>query len=941
MKHSTNRWLGIALSCCMLLSSANGILPAIPTMTVSAEQLDWGTYLKKDAAWYGSSEGTAFADQILQYQLSDGGWRKDMNNTGLTGSWAKSTIDNDATWSQIRVLSRVYNATGTEKYKTGALRGIDLLLNGQYDNGGWPQVFGDPGTYHAHITFNDEAMVSVMRVLQEVGNKSNEFAYLDDTRAERARKAVEKGVECILKCQITVNGKLTAWGQQHDEFTLAPAGARAYELPSICTSESVGIVNFLRSLPNKDARIVNSINAAVTWFDEVKLEGIRFVKQGDDKVIIQDPSAPPLWTRFYDLESSRPMFSDRDGKVYYDVSQISQERRTGYAWYGTWPAKNVEMGLVTGNENPDSYGTDIYVGYADQKQNYPTVQEAVNAAAKLNPQSEADRVRIHIAPGIYREQVLVNTPYLSFINDDPTKEVRLTWYYGIGYQYYSVGSDGYYNAGNAAAKTAKAEPKRWGSAVGLKSGAQYFRAEYITFENSFSRYVTDEELADGVSLAGTQSITFQRTKGADVTQKNSTERACALAVEGDCSEFYKCTFLGSQDTLYTGGKQGYFRECRIVGNTDYIFGQGNIVFQECDLQFAGYSDKAAGGYITAAKSNGKYLFHTCNVSGTSGKQVGAGYFGRPWGEAADVAFVNTSLAYESIITPAGWTSMSGHAPEAANFKEYGTTCGGNAVATYGRTAGTVKNSGAGLDVLTYLGDWKPYYLDFQLGDITQPPRPAALSGRIIGELTPASTNYTWAIDEDLQVGDRIYTDRDAMTYLSLPEELIGAEAVNTPCSAKNVSGTQATITVEKDCVIYVALDSRIETAPDWLAGFAKTDMRAGNSQDVTYVIYQSELSAGDSITLGMNTTSSYSTNYTVFFKEIRPAVTDKGDILTDGAVDIFDLGLLKSYLAGNSELTGSALANADVNSDGTVDAEDTAILTDYLHGKITKFPAAQ
>ena len=931
MKYGKHTLAGITLSACMLFSSTAGLLSENTGITASAAQLDWGSYLKKDAAWYGSSEGTAFGDEILQYQLADGGWRKDMNNTGLTGSWAKSTIDNDATWSQIRVLSRIYNATGTEKYKTGALCGIDLLLNGQYDNGGWPQVFGDPGTYHAHITFNDEAMVSVMKVLQEVGNKSNEFAYLDDTRAERARKSVEKGVECILNCQIKVNGKLTAWGQQHDEFTLAPAGARAYELPSICTSESVGIVNFLRTLPNKDERIIRSINAAVTWFDDVKLEGIKFVTQGDDKVVIQDPSAPPLWTRFYDLESSRPMFSDRDGKVYYDVSQISKERRTGYAWYGTWPAKNVQMGTIseTGEEKPA--GTDLYVGFTDQKQNYPTVQQAVDAAAKLNPQSEADRVRIHIAPGLYREQVLVNTPYISFINDDPTKEVKLTWYYGIGYKYFSCGEDGYYHADAAASKTAKFEPKRWGSAVGLKSGAKYFRAEYITFENSFSRYVTDEELADGVELAGTQSITFQRTKGTDVTQKNSTERACAIAVEGDFSEFYKCTFLGSQDTLYTGSKQGYFRECHITGNTDYIFGQGNMVFQSCELQFAGYSDKAVGGYITAAKSNGKYLFYDSSVTGTSGKQVGAGYFGRPWGEAADVAFVNTRLAYEGIITLAGWTSMSGHAPEAANFKEFGTTAGGKGVNTAGRVANTVKASADGLDVKTYLGDWKPYYLDFTLGESTNPPAPASIDGELIRDLTPNGTSYQWAIDTDIQVGDLIYTDREAMTYSALPEEVIGAEAINTPCSAKNSPGTQATFVAAKDCVIYVALDSRIETAPDWLRGYTKTDLKANNSQDVTYILYRNELSAGDTVTLGMNTTSSYSTNYTVFLKEIKPKATDRGDILTDGTVDIFDLGILKSYLAGNTELEGVPLANADMNGDGSVDAKDAAALTAYLH----------
>ncbi len=937
-----NTITGLALSACLLMSSAAGYVPAAtPSITASAAQLDWGTYLKKSADWYGSSEGTAFADEIVQYQLADGGWRKDMANTSLEGSWAKSTIDNDTTWAQIRVLSRVYNATGNEKYKNSALKGIDLLLDGQYENGGWPQVFGDPGTYHAHITFNDEAMVSVLKVLQEVGNRSGDFVYLDDTRAERAKAAVSKGVDCILNCQITVNGTLTAWGQQHDEFTLAPAGARAYELPSICTSESVGIVNFLRSLPEKDERIIRSINAAVTWFDAVKIEGIKFVTQGDDKVVVEDPSAPPIWTRFYDLESCRPMFSDRDGQVYYDVSQISKERRTGYAWYGTWPAKNVEMGLLDESGNPasEAVGTDLYVGYPDQTANYGTVQAAVDAAAALSPQSERDRVRIHIAPGVYREQVVVKTPYLSFINDDPTQEVRLTWYYGIGYQYFSCGTDGYYHAENAAAKSGKNEPQRWGSAVGLKSSAAYFRAEYITFENSFSRYVTDEELADGVELSGSQSITFARTKGADVTQKASTERACAIAVEGDRSEFYKCTFLGSQDTLFANGKQGYFRECTVVGNTDYIFGAGTSIFQDCELRFAGYSDKAVGGYITAKKGDGKYLMSGCTVTGTSGKQVGAGYFGRPWGETADVAFVGTKLAYEGIITPAGWTSMSGHAPEAANFKEYGTTADGKAVNTSQRVAGTVQSSDAGLDVETYLNGWKPYYLNFTL-ELDEPAAPVTLESNVISELTPANSNYTWTIDEDIQVGDLIYTDREAMTYTALPDALIGAEAINTPCSAKNETGTQATFVTGKDCEVYIALDTRVDPAPDWMADYTKTELSAANSQDVTYVLYRKDFSAGETVTLGMNSTSGYTTNYTVFVREIKPVATDLGDLTLDGVVDVFDLALLGSYISSGTELSGTALANADVNGDGEIDAADAQFILNFLHGRITTFPAS-
>jgi len=125
-----------------LLTAACMLMPAgyaytnYNSMTVSAAQIDWDPYFDNEDSWFGTSEATAFADEIIQYQLSDGGWRKEMTNTSVTGSWAKSTTDNEATTSQIHYLAKVYNQTGTEKYKTACLKGIDLLINGQYSNGG-------------------------------------------------------------------------------------------------------------------------------------------------------------------------------------------------------------------------------------------------------------------------------------------------------------------------------------------------------------------------------------------------------------------------------------------------------------------------------------------------------------------------------------------------------------------------------------------------------------------------------------------------------------------------------------------------------------------------------------------------------------------------------------------------------------------------------------
>ncbi|MBR6718474.1 MAG: hypothetical protein IKI77_09055 [Oscillospiraceae bacterium] len=580
-------------------------------------------------------------------------------------------------------------------------------------------------------------------------------------------------------------------------------------------------------------------------------------------------------------------------------------------------------------------GTDLYVGYPDRADNFTSVQAAVNAAASRKPSSENDRVTVHIAPGIYREQVTVNTPYISFVNDTPSQKVTLTWYYGIGYKYYSVGSNGEYSADAARAKNAKYEPtQRWGCSVRLRSGSKYFRAEHITFENSFNRYVTDEELADGVEVSGSQSITFRRTKGADVQVKAATERAAALAIEADYCEFLGCDFQSSQDTLYIGGGIGYFKDCMIEGNTDYIFGQGGTyVFDGCELRFKGYSSGGVGGYITAMKDSKRTLFSGCRVTAGS-LPVSAGYFGRPWGASADVAFVNTQLQYESIITGAGWTSMSGNQPENAKFKEYGTTCNGAPVNTGSRVRGTVQYSANGLDVQTYLGAWVPFYLN---GGV--PREIPAINGTLVRELKPFDSMYPWKILQNMPLDAKLYTDRE-YAFRTLPEQFAGSEQIVTPCDAKNIGGDLAEMTAAADISVYIVMDRRNQNLPAWMSGYTDTGIAVESTDNETYGLWKQDFAAGTKITLGTNGMTGKVTNYTVIVteqQEAPPEPTVSGDVTCDDMLDARDLSALKQHLLRQVTLTGTALANADADRNGTVDSSDLALLKAYLCTEKTAF----
>lgn len=360
--------------------------------------------------------------------------------------------------------------------------------------------------------------------------------------------------------------------------------------------------------------------------------------------------------------------------------------------------------------------TDLYVGYSDKQNNFNTVQEAVSRAASINPSKEEDRVIIHIAPGTYRQQIVIQTPYITLINDQPSSgDVLLTFYYGIGYKYYSVNDNGFFDQNLFNKKSSKrGKVNKWGATVHVLSKGSYFKAENILFENSFNRYMTQEEIQDGVELSGESGITVVRTSSTDVKSKDATERAAAISIEAGNAEFLNCKFYSSQDTLYTGGSPLYFKKCLIEGETDYIFGESNAVFDECELRWKGFSSDPKGGHVTAAKSKDKgYLMNNCKITKNKALSVKAGDFGRPWGQSAKVLFLNTILEDSTTIIDAGWGSMSGIQPETVEgFKEYGTKfTNGAPVSTSNRKGHVISKEEADkVDIKSYLNGWTPSYL---------------------------------------------------------------------------------------------------------------------------------------------------------------------------------------------------------------------------------------
>lgn len=317
--------------------------------------LRWTDVLRQPDDWYAGTEARALADNVLGYQQPSGGWPKNIDMTvpprdaTVVPEQLAATIDNQATFTQIRLLARVHSASPDPRYRDAALRGIDYLLAAQYPNGGWPQFFPLRTDYSRYVTFNDGAMIGVMTLVDEVAAERRGWEFVDQARRAKARDGVRRGIDVILRSQIKVNGTLTAWCAQHDEVTLEPRKARAYEHVSLSGAESVGIVRFLMRRDPGSASIDAAIESAVAWLEQVKLHGWRLERRADpalpggfDRVMVRDDHAPPLWARFYEIGTNRPIFSGRDAVIRYSLAEIEHERRTGYEWVGEWPRALLE-----------------------------------------------------------------------------------------------------------------------------------------------------------------------------------------------------------------------------------------------------------------------------------------------------------------------------------------------------------------------------------------------------------------------------------------------------------------------------------------------------------------------------------------------------------------------------------------------------------------------
>ncbi len=340
---------------------------------------------------YDTDQIRGLAENMIYLQNPDGGWAKNLDlqrvyslselkelkeknkdveavTYGLKKNSSGSTMDNGNIYSQMKYLCQVYAQTGENRYLTAATKALNWILNAQHPSSG-----GFTGSDVYGITYNDNVMSNALGTLKSVADDYVYDVFPNEMR-EKAREAYYKGIDCILKTQITVTLEdgsklLTAWCQQHDHDTLKPIWAREYEPPSICSSESFKILRLLMADENPTEEMKKAIVAGAEFFDrdDVRIHGKKRVSiplsepvtlnnhYYDHERVLEDvPDAPDMWARFYALDSSfdvktgsrkpvqgtypavlSPVWVDRGCIFVNDFSEISMERRNGYAYTNT------------------------------------------------------------------------------------------------------------------------------------------------------------------------------------------------------------------------------------------------------------------------------------------------------------------------------------------------------------------------------------------------------------------------------------------------------------------------------------------------------------------------------------------------------------------------------------------------------------------------------
>ena len=297
----------------------------------------------------------AAADALAAGQLASGGWdysidfdperakrvlrRTDIGTLAADEAGRRfnvTTFDDDTTQAAIRfLLAAVDTSAATDGPRERRIRAacdhaVAKLLEAQLPCGAWPQrydgVFRGPAEpparatispdwprewrkarYERLATLNDDVLLDCIETLHDAHRRRGDPALL---------AAIRRAGDFLVAAQLPE--PQPGWAQQYDE-RMQPAWARAFEPPAVATRETTGAIRALIAVfeATGDRRYLEPIPAALAWLERSRI-------------------GPDRWPRFLELATNRPIYGDRDGQIHYSLDAISEERRRGYGWEGSF-----------------------------------------------------------------------------------------------------------------------------------------------------------------------------------------------------------------------------------------------------------------------------------------------------------------------------------------------------------------------------------------------------------------------------------------------------------------------------------------------------------------------------------------------------------------------------------------------------------------------------
>ncbi|KAL5701124.1 pectinesterase [Ranunculus cassubicifolius] len=185
----------------------------------------------------------------------------------------------------------------------------------------------------------------------------------------------------------------------------------------------------------------------------------------------------------------------------------------------------------------------------------------------------------------------------------------------------------------------------------------------------------------GTYESATVSVNGEGFVAIELTIENSSgptkNQAVALVSTSNHSAFYRCSFLGYQDTLYAHSNTQFYKECDIYGTVDTVFGDAKAVFQNCTFYARlplhgqenvftaqGRNSTTSGGGISIIASK-----FTAAPELLPMKHLIKTYFGRPWQLYSRTVVMDSYI--DDVLHPRGWLEMNGSfALSTLYYREY-------------------------------------------------------------------------------------------------------------------------------------------------------------------------------------------------------------------------------------------------------------------------------